>query len=415
MTELLKWGLVIASILSPLGSNALAGPETLRISLMFSSGNQRTVFNKEIEAFRHENPGIVVESREHEQESYKSSIEKKLGSGAPDSDVVFWFAGAKLNSFVRKGWVENLDNIWRANNWGTTFTRGAQNEVKVDGKPYGLPISYYQWGIYYRKSLFTQYGLKPPRTWAELLKVGETLKRNGVTPFTLGSMHGWTVAGWFDYLDLRINGLAFHKLLMEGKVAYTDRRVKDVFLHWKDLIDQGFFIANHKDMDWRQSLPYFYRKQAAMLLMGNFVVPQIPAGVIDDIGFIRFPLIKATVPYFEEAPMDILIIPANARNKSAAKRFLEFMARADVQYDMNSSTGMISPNKTSKPGRNAFIKEGVETLNTAHGISQFFDRDTPPEMFNPGMEAMTEFMNDPGNIDQTLEKLEKIRVHAFMN
>ena len=37
------------------------------------------------------------------------------------------------------------------------------------------------------------------------------------------------------------------------------------------------------------------------------------------------------LPMAEEAPTDTVHIPSNAKNKKDAKRFLIFMARADVQ------------------------------------------------------------------------------------
>lgn len=147
--------------------------------------------------------------------------------------------------------------------------------------------------------------------------------------------------------------------------------------------------------------------------MGNFLVPQLPKSVRDDIGFFRFPQIKSDMPYYEEAPMDVLIIPHNARNKKGAKQFLAFMGRADVQYAMNSQMGMISPNRAAKKGKDRFIQAGAQILEEAEGISQFYDRDTPSGMFNPGMDAMIQFMNQPKNIEEILEKLDTVRKQVF--
>ena len=91
--------------------------------------------------------------------------------------------------------------------------------MTVDGKQWGVPTTYYQWGIYYRKDIFAKYGLGEPRSMADLMNIFETLKKNGVTPIAIGTKYLWTAAGWFDFLNLRINGYDFHMALMDGEVS----------------------------------------------------------------------------------------------------------------------------------------------------------------------------------------------------
>ncbi len=99
----------------------------------------------------------------------------------------------------------------------------------VDGKQYFLPNSYYWWAVYYRRSIFERYGLQPPETWNDFRTVCSKLKQNGVSPITIGTKYRWTAAGWFDYLNMRVNGPDFHINLMLGREKYDDPRVKKVF------------------------------------------------------------------------------------------------------------------------------------------------------------------------------------------
>jgi len=348
-----------------------------------------------------------------EHKVYKANIENWLNSKTFHSDVIFWFAGARLKSFVSKGWVEPINDLWKEQKWDNDFSKSSKTAITVQGNIYGLPISYYQWGFYYRKSVFQKNNLKIPQTWKDFLQVGDSLKAKGIVPITLGSKYRWTAAAWFDYLNLRINGLTFHQKLMEGRISYNDPRIKEVFSYWKELLDRKFFLDIHSKLDWRSALPYLYREKTGMLLMGNFLVPQLPEFLKDDIGFFRFPRIKPKMAYYEEAPMDILIIPHNAVNKNGARLFLAFMGKADTQYTMNSQMGMISPNRKAQVGDDRFIQAGAKILEEAEGISQFYDRDTPPAMFNPGMDAIIQFMKQPDDIDDILEKLEKVRKEVF--
>lgn len=205
---------------------------------MVSSGNQRNILVTQIIEFQKEHPEIEVTHSEMEQESYKAAIEGWLHSKNFHSDVLFWFAGANLKRFVSKGWVEPIDDLWKKQNWDNEFSKASKTAVTIQDQIYSLPMSYYQWGFYYRKSIFRQHNLRPPQTWKEFLQVGESLKENNIVPITLGSKDRWTAAGWFDYLNLRVNGFAFHQSLMEGKVSYTDPRIKEVFRYWKELLDR---------------------------------------------------------------------------------------------------------------------------------------------------------------------------------
>ena len=409
MVFLIGWTICVLSI-----SSIGLAKEPLKVSFMVSSGKQRTVFVKLVRQFQNQHRDLDVIHKEMEQETYKIAIEEWLNTKNFHSDVFLWFSGEKLKDFVSKGWVEPIDDLWRNQKWDNEFTKASKTAVSVQEKIYGLPMSYYQWGFYYRKSTFQQLDLQPPQTWREFLKVGERLKANNIIPILLGSKYRWTAAGWFDYLNLRINGLPFHQNLMAGKVSYTDRRVLEVFRYWKELLDRQFFLKTHKQYDWRSSLPYLYRGKTGMLLMGNFLAPQLPESIRDDIGFFRFPQIKPDMPYYEEAPLDVLIIPHNAKNKKGAKQFLAFMGRAETQHEMNSQTGMISPNRVAqKKGQNRLIQAGAKILEEAEGISQFYDRDTPQKMFDAGMDAIIQFMEQPNKIAEILEELEKVRKQLF--
>lgn len=215
--------------------------------------------------------------------------------------------------------------------------------MAIDGKQRGIPYTYYQWGIYYRKDLFEEHGIEVPETWDELLAASAVLKEAGITPFAIGSKTLWPTAGWFDYLNLRINGYEFHMDLTAGKVPYTDERVRSVFEHWAELVENDYFIENHAAYDWQEALPFFVRGEAAIYLMGNFIVaPLRDAGLSDDqIGFVPFPKITPSVPRAEDAPTDTIHIPANARNIEDAKLFLAYMARPDVQERIDATLGQL--------------------------------------------------------------------------
>jgi multiple sugar transport system substrate-binding protein len=385
---------------------------SLNFSLLVFNGEQRNAYLQQVRAFEKEYPSISVNIQALESEQYKNKIESWLASPAY-SDVMFWFGGERLNWYIKKGWVTPIDSIWSEGDWYNRITLSAQSSVLKNGRMYGLPIHYYHWGVYYKKSLFKKLDIRVPLTWKDLLQACDSFRQQGIAPIALGSSEAWPLAGWFDYLNLRINGLEFHQRLMGGDVSYQDPRVVSVFTHWKELIDRGCFLEEHQSMRWREVLPYLYRNLAGMFLMGNFWTSQIPFTYRDEFSLFRFPVIDSEVPLYEEAPTDVLFIPSNAVNKEEARKFIEFMARPAVQKEINASLGMLAPINETIDSKDQFVLLGRDILNTAEGASQFYDRDNPLPIAIDGMKLMQQFMQDPSSLPDVIKQFEVLRDKSF--
>ncbi|MBB5575495.1 multiple sugar transport system substrate-binding protein [Rhizobium paranaense] len=362
--------------------------------------------------FEAKNPDVKVKWNDFDHEGYKSAIRNFLTADAPD--VVAWYAGNRMEPFVKAGLFQDVSDVWATNGLNDQL-KAASASMTIDGKKWGVPYTYYQWGIYYRADIFKDKGIEPPKTWDELVGACAKLKAAGVTPFAIGSKALWPTAGWFDYLDLRLNGYQFHMDLTSGKVSYTDPKVKAVFAKWAELVKPGYFLANHSALDWQDAIPQFVQGKAAMYLMGNFAVAPMKDGGLkeDQIGFLPFPEITAGLPSSEEAPLDTFHIPSGAKNKEDAKKFLAYVASADAQTTMNATLGQLPVNNQSTKPDDKFLKAGFEMLSKAQALSQFYDRDAPADMAKAGMEGFQEFMVKPDKIDAILARLDKVRARAY--
>jgi multiple sugar transport system substrate-binding protein len=385
--------------------------ETIRVGLLIASKGQRTTYHKVAREFEKEHPEIKIEFIVRNDADYKRALEQWL-TAKSGPDVLYWQAGERLRRLSRKGLIYPLDDLWKQEQWDSVFTQGVKEAVSFEGSVFSLPYSYYQWGFYYKKSLFQKLDLQAPETWDEFLSVCETLTSNGLSAIAIGTKNHWPAAGWFDYLNLRINGLSFHNQLLQGEVSYLDDRVRNVFETWKVLVDAGYFVANPETKDWKHGLPGLYRDRVGMILIGNFLKEHLPSALVGDIAFFPFPVIDANVPVYEEAPTEVFLIPTNARNKKAAEQFLAFVGRPDVQARLNDGLGYISPNLQSQRSDDYYIRIGSDTLRRAEGISQFFDRDTRQEMASEGTVIFSRFLTS-ANVDKTLNDLEEVRRRVF--
>jgi len=158
---------------------------TLKITNNSSNSDIHKLWNEQIiPGFEKENPGIKVEMTVYDHEAYKTAIRNFLQAEPPD--VVNWFSGNRMKFFVDQGLFEDVSDVWDKNNLHSQLS-SARSTVTVEGKQWGLPTTYYQWGVYYRKDIFAKYGLGEPRSWGDMMNIAETLKKNGITPFTIGT------------------------------------------------------------------------------------------------------------------------------------------------------------------------------------------------------------------------------------
>ncbi|MCC4818975.1 sugar ABC transporter substrate-binding protein [Vibrio lentus] len=397
-----------AVLAASVSTTAFAG--TLVINSDASDPAPKEAWGEIINRFEKENPDITVKYNLYDHESYKTTIRNWLVTSPPD--VVFWYAGNRMKAFVDRGLFEDVSDIWTDNNMKQDFAAAAP-AMTVQGKQFGVPYTYYQWGIYYRKDIFEQYGIAEPKTWEDLKSASATLKENGVAPFAIGTKYLWTAAGWFDYINMRTNGLDFHIQLMEGKVPYSDERVRKTFANWAELVEPGYYLENHASYSWQEAQPFLYNGKAAMYLMGNFITPNFPAELDGKMDFFQFPVIDPSVPMSEDAPMDTLHIPSKAKNKEDARKFLEFVARAENQQLINEMLLQIPTNNKAKAKSDPFLDKGVAMLASTDGTAQFYDRDTDPAMAKEGMKGFQEFMVHPDRIEKILKKLDKVSKRAF--
>jgi len=374
--------------------------------------NPKKALEALIADFQAANPGITVKWNNFDHEGYKSAIKNFLSANPPD--VLTWYSGNRMAPFVKAGLFEDVSDIWDKNGLNDSL-KSAAASATIDGKKWAVPYSYYQWGIYYRKDIFEKQGITPPKTWADLVAACAKLKAAGITPFTIGSKALWPTAGWFDYMDLRVNGYEFHMDLANGKVPYTDPKVKAVFDKWAELVKPGYYIENHSAIDWEDGIPPLVQGKAAMYLMGNFAVaPMIAGGLKEEqIGFLQFPEITAGLPMSEDAPTDTFHIASGAKNKDDARKFLAYIASAPVQAKLNAALGQLPVNSGAPKPDDPILQQGFAMLSSAHALAQFFDRDAPADMAKAGMEGFQEFMVHPDHEDAILDRLEKARQKIY--
>ncbi|WGH79927.1 ABC transporter substrate-binding protein [Jannaschia ovalis] len=413
LTALAATTMLTGTAMADAHAPALEG--TLRIISDMSNPAPRAVMEKLAADFDAMHENLEVELEIIDREAWKSQIRNVLSANPPD--VINWYAANRMMPYVNAGLLEDVSDIW-ADIEGLDSVKGA---LTLDGKQYGIPYTYYQWGVYYREDIFNELGLEEPATWEQELANCQAILDSGRKCYTIGTKFLWTAGGWFDYLNMRTNGFDFHMALARGEVPWTDDRVRQTFANWRELIDMGAYIDDHQNYSWQEALPFMVNGDATAYLMGNFAVaPMREAGLSDDqIDFYQFPAINPDVELAEDAPTDTFHVAAGAQNKEAARAFLKYVVSADVQTQINAgdALGQLPVNANSSVDDDEFLNQGFTMLseNSSGGVAQFFDRDFPAEMAALGMEGLQEFMVFPDNLEDILQRLEQARERIYAN
>jgi multiple sugar transport system substrate-binding protein len=402
---------VAAALVAGTFASVSVDAATLNVNVS-ARGNQRSTWQDAFDQFKKANPDIDLKVTYITEEAYKVQMGGWLATDPPD--VVSWHDGERMAYYAQRGLLEDLSPDWSKNGWSQQYA-SVKDASTYKGKQYAAPLGYDAYGFFYRKDLFEKAGIKSePKTWDEFLEANKKLKAIGVAPIAVAARDSWTLAAWFDYLDLRINGNAFHQQLMAGEIPYTDPRVKKVYTTWKTLIDDHYFIDNALSYDLDSIAPFLVNDKAAMMLMGTFFSASIPPSIKEQTGFFRFPVIDANVPMAEDGPVNVLLIPAKAKNKADARKLLAFMEQPKINAELAKGWGQLPSNSQSAEPDDAISKVGFQTLaNTKGGIAQFYDRDMQKEMADEGMKAMQQFYSDPSQLDAVLARLEATRKRIY--
>lgn len=412
MKKMIRMTVIAGCLAASTAWSAVAMAGTLAVNIAYKGAVQRNVWQSTVDEFKKANPDVDVKVSFIEEEAYKVQLPGWLSTQAPD--IINWHNGERMAFYASRGLLEDLSEDWKKNGWDSTYA-STKEASSWQGKQYSAPTVYYSWGMFYRKDLFKKAGIaSEPRTWDEFLEACKKLKAAGIAPVAVGGRDAWTLAGWFDYLDLRINGNAFHQQLMAGDVAYTDPRVKKVYTAWKSLIDNKVFIDNALSYDLDGAQPFLFQGKAAMMLMGTFIAKGFPAKLAPEMGYFQFPIIDAAVPTAEEGPTESIHIPAKARNKADAHRFIAFVGTPAISAKLAEGLGSLPANSKSPAPSDPISRIGFEILSNAKGgISQFYDRDMTKEMADEGMKGMQKFVSDPNKLDDVLNDLEQARKRIY--
>ena len=315
--------------------------------------------------------------------------------GTPE-DAFTWFSGHRMRFFADQGLATPIDDVWDKvkSNYTSAFATAVTGN---DGHVYGIPVDYYPWAVFYRKSVFQSHSYNIPTNWDSFISLCQQMKKDGLTPLALGDKDGWPAQGTFDLFNLRLNGYDFHTQLLTGKQKWTDPRVTAVFNKWAELTP--YYPAGFAGTTWQQAADTLVQKKAGMIVFGLFLSSEFTNQAdLDDLDFFPFPALGTQYDAENalDAPIDVWMLskksPSLSKDMSAAKAWLEFFAKGSTQLLMfKQQAGFIpTANDTDTSSFSPLQKKAAQIISNAKKITQFFDRDSRPDF--AGANGMQSFL-----------------------
>ncbi|MFN2518153.1 MAG: ABC transporter substrate-binding protein, partial [Jatrophihabitantaceae bacterium] len=316
-----------ATATSKKAAKQTGGTVTLQSDL--SSPEAKSAMEKLIAAFNARG-GAKASLNTVAAETFRTQLPSYLTSGNPP-DVYTEGAGSVARAYADKGLLLDVSDVWTSMSNYSPALKALSTDTK--GSQIFVPTAYYWWGMFYRKSNFAKWGVQPARTWDEFVALCKTLQSKGVKPIGIGAGGTpgtpWVASSWFDYLDVRLNGAAFHRDLLAGKQSFTDAKVKNVFSHWKTVL--AYFDPKGTARSFQDATTALIQGETGMMLIGTFFADAAPKNVLADIDFFQFPSIDPSVPMVEEAPTDGFFASSHSAHVKGTKELLTYLATAPAQ------------------------------------------------------------------------------------
>ena len=328
-----------------------------------------------------------------------------------------------FNRFAREGLLtplsacEGLEDLIR-----DKYPEGFVDLGTVDGELYGFFMKADTKGtIWYNPTVFEEADVEPldaDASFDDLIALTNDLRESGITPWSMGvesaEASGWPGSDWLQQIILNEAGPEVYDGLIDGSIPFTDDRVKAAWEAWGELAlgdgntvqggGTGINATNFQDSAFP---PFEAPARAAMVYLGGFaggfITEQFPdAAAGEDYDFFTFPgggiTGGANIVYaFNDDP--------------ATCAFLLHMASAEAQQIWVEQGGFTSVNSDVSLDAypNDVARKQAEQLLDAETFRFDLDDAIGGALQSAYFQGVTEFLDNPDNLDDILADIESTR------
>jgi ABC-type glycerol-3-phosphate transport system substrate-binding protein len=262
----------------------------------------------------------------------ETRLDALLASGsAPD---LFMTDAVNLKRRVANGNALALDDAIAADPaWGGRFPRPLLDLLRSDGHLYAVPIAQTGVFLYYNTEIFRTNGLAVPRMWEDLSRAVQVLSGKGITPIAFSNKEGWEGVLLSQVLAERIGGPDVFAAAPEGKLDAALPALLEAGKMLGELVRQGAFPANFRDMTETQATALFTHGKAGMLISRERLFATLDfsgSAVKKKVGLVPFPLLKNgrgdAGSWVASPDFDLAVSPGSANREGALELIKTYMS-----------------------------------------------------------------------------------------
>ena len=257
--------------------------------------------------------------------------------------------------YVESGQVLSLDEPMQQpvegyeGSWEDAILPAVRPQITNDSDDtiYGVPESVTTLQFFYNEALFEENGLEAPTTFDELVSVADELKAAGVAPFTVTGTTLPYMQMYWDYLALRHIGVEGVQSALSGEAELASLPgAAEAAADLGRLTSGGYFIDGFAGTDFTSAQLSFFQGDAAMILMGSWLVGEMADAIPDGfrVGTFPFPSVEGGGGDQEAifGTTNVQTVAAQSENPTAGVAWLRFIAEPENQEAYVEGTGSIS-------------------------------------------------------------------------
>lgn len=289
-----------------------------------------------VAGFEAEYPGVKVNQESTTLENYQDVLKLKFSTGdVPD----VLFGGPKTYSvFVESGNVEDLTDY----DFISRVQQNTLENVKIDGKVYGVPLDVMANAVLYNKDIFAEVGLEIPKTYSEFIDVCKKLDEAGYIACTAGYQDGISVGANFYtifYGTPYYNMGNFEDEMIAGEKHAGDYpELARALTQWREIME--YQNEDHRSINTDRAEQMFANGEAGMLIIGTWGIGAV-ANYNPDGNYGAFMYPSEEKSEDNRIPItagDTWMMVKDSPNHDAAAAFFEYMTRPDVNAKWCTTT-----------------------------------------------------------------------------
>ena len=283
-------------------------------------------------------------------------------ANAPD---VAEFGNTDVSNYAATGALADLTGDLASWSEGKDLIPTVLDTAKSGGKTYGLPWYTGVRALYYRTDVFTELGLKPPSTLAELTDTARRIR--AAKP----DLYGIAVGGKYTYAMLPFLWANGGELAQDNGGKWTStvtgEQAKAGVTQYSSLLKDDICPpAQCANLTGTQSVTAFAGGKAGMTIGGDFNRKAVEQGAVKG-KYAVVPLpgltVGSTAPAF--AGGNLLGVFKASKHRGLALEFVELLGGAKYQEKMYTAMGnlpTLSGVQQKLAANDAFLKPFVDTL-----------------------------------------------------